>query len=161
MLVVNPSGARMRGFSIIEFMIALTLSLIVLAALTAAFVSNSRSRTEIERANEQVESGRYALQILTDDLEVAGFYSHLNLSNIADTALPDGLPPPATAGNPWTGKPNPCSTAISGWNTGTTGLDWAIKLFIQGYDSPSALDTDIDDCVSDFKANTEIGRAHV
>ena len=135
MLLTRRAARREGGFSIIEFMIALTLSLIVLAALTGAFVANSRSRTEIERANEQVENGRFALQLLTDDLELAGFYSHLNLTNIADSPLPDGLPPPGSTGNPITGKPDPCVTAISGYSTSSVGIDWAIKMHIQGVDN--------------------------
>src|SRR5689334_19544141 len=95
---------RSRGFTIIEFMIAMTLSLLVLAALTAAFVSSSRSRTEIEKANEQIENGRFALQILTDDLEMAGFLSSFDL-DLAMAADPPMTPPAA--------KPDSCATALA------------------------------------------------
>lgn len=135
---------RSRGFTIIEFMIAITLSLLVLAALTAAFVASSRSRTEIERANEQMENGRFALQILIDDLETAGFYSTLDidLALTADTPLP--LP---------VAKPRPCSVALA-------ELRAAMPLHVQGYDSLAALDSDFDDCpadlLADYKPGTDI-----
>lgn len=125
------------GFTIIEFMIALTLSLLVLAALTGAFVANSRSRAEIERANQQMENGRFALQLLTDDLQLAGYLSHFNPFNASAT-----LTLPAA-------KPNPCATAVA-------SIDAALLLHVQGYDSLAALDSDLDDCLSDFKAGTDI-----
>jgi type IV pilus assembly protein PilW len=131
---------RARGFTIIEFMIAITLSLLVLAALTAAFVASSHSRTEIERANEQIENGRFALQILIDDLETAGFFSHLDI----DLALTADTPMPVPAA-----KPNPCSAALA-------DLRAALPMHIQGYDSLAALDGDLDDCLADFKPGTDI-----
>ena len=127
---------KMRGFTIIEFMIAITLSLMVLAALTGAFVANSRSRTEIERANEQMENGRFALQLLTDDLQLAGYLSHFNAVNATSLTLPAA-------------KPNPCATSVS-------AIDTALLMHIQGYDDPLTLDSDLDDCLSDLKAGTDV-----
>jgi type IV pilus assembly protein PilW len=126
-------------------MIAITLSLLVLAALTAAFVASSRSRVEIEKANEQIENGRFALQILSDDLEMAGYLSHfdIDLAMTADTELP----PPAA-------KPNPCTDASSAGNLAL--LRAALPMHIQGYDSPAALDSDLDDCLADHKPLTDI-----
>lgn len=128
---------RSRGFTIIEFMIAITLSLLVLAALTGAFVASSRSRAEIERANQQMENGRFALQILTDDLQLAGYLSHFNPFNASAT-----LTLPAA-------KPNPCATTVA-------AIDAALLLHVQGYDSLAALDSNLDDCLADFKPGTDI-----
>jgi len=135
---------RARGFTIIEFMIAMTLSLLVLAALTAAFVASSRSRAEIEKANEQIENGRYALQLLTDDLEVAGFFSKLDidLALTADTRLP--IP---------TDKPDPCMGAAD--PASLDALEAAMPMHIQGYDSPAAVPAELD-CLADVKLNTDI-----
>jgi type IV pilus assembly protein PilW len=129
-----------RGFTIIEFMIAMTLSLLVLAALTATFVANSRSRTEIEKANEQMENGRFALQILTDDLEMAGFLGHLDI----DLAVAADTPMPIPGS-----KPNPCATTLA-------NLRAALPMHLQGYNDLAALDSDLDDCLSDFKDGTDI-----
>ncbi|MGQ0586561.1 MAG: PilW family protein [Gammaproteobacteria bacterium] len=128
------------GFTIIEFMIAMTLSLLVLAALTAAFVASSRSRAEIEKANEQIENGRFALQILTDDLEMAGFLSHLDL----DLAM--------TADNPLTvpgAKPAPCVATLA-------ALRANLPMHMQGYNSLSALTGELSACLTDFKEGTDI-----
>jgi type IV pilus assembly protein PilW len=130
-----------RGFTIIEFMIAMTLSLLVLAALTTAFVASSRSRAEIEKANEQIENGRFALQILTDDLEMAGFLSSFDL----DIAMSADVSPIVNPG----AKPNPCAVSLA-------DLRAALPMHVQGYDSLAALDSDLDDCLADLKPDTDI-----
>ncbi|MGH8442173.1 MAG: PilW family protein [Nevskiaceae bacterium] len=132
---------RERGFTIIEFMIAMTLSLLVLAALTAAFVASSRSRAEIEKANEQIENGRFALQILTDDLEMAGFMSHFDI-DLAMSADTNKIVAPGS-------KPNPCAASLA-------NLRAALPMHIQGYDNLAALGSELDDCLADFKAGTDI-----
>lgn len=108
--LMRPAAA---GFSLIEFMIAITVSMIVLAALSATFVANSRARTEMERSNQQIENGRYALQVLGDDFQLAGYLSQFNLNNAA-------IPTPGS-------KPDPCTTTLA-------NLVTALPMHIQGYD---------------------------
>src|SRR5258708_28641814 len=75
------------GYTIIELMIAITISLIILASLVAIFANNSRTRGEIERANQQTENGRYALQLITDDLHNAGYLPEFNPAPLATPAV--------------------------------------------------------------------------
>jgi type IV pilus assembly protein PilW len=134
---MSHRASRQAGFSIIEFMIAITLSLLVLAALSGAFVASSRSRAEVERANEQMENGRFALQILTDDVELAGFLSHLNVPN----AFPShGLP---------AALPDPCDVDLADLND-------AILMHVQGYDSLPTGDPALPTCITDYKDKTDI-----
>jgi type IV pilus assembly protein PilW len=63
------------GFSLIELMIAVTLGLIILAALTTFFVQTSENRREMDRNTRQIENGRYAIDTLREDLALAGFYA--------------------------------------------------------------------------------------
>lgn len=89
---MNQQPRRMqpqRGVSLVEVMISMTLGLLVLAAMTTVFVNNSQSRREMNKAAEQLENGRYALQILKDELSMAGFYDTLvNLPSGATSAAP-------------------------------------------------------------------------
>ena len=128
--------ARAGGYTIIEVMIAITLSLIILAALVSAFAGNSRQRHAIERANQQTEDGSYALQLLTDDLRNAGYLGTLN-------------PGPFSAPNPQltvpAALPDPCATTL-------TALSGALLLPVQGYDNGANAPT----CVTDLRANTDI-----
>lgn len=68
------------GFSLVELMVASTIGLLISAALTGIFVANSRSRTEIDQSHRQIENGRYALELLTEELRLAGFYANMPMN---------------------------------------------------------------------------------
>ena len=69
------SHARLQaGMSLIELMIAVAIGLALLAGLSSLYVSTSKARTEFNKTSEQVENGRFALQSITRDIEMAGFY---------------------------------------------------------------------------------------
>jgi len=132
LLVCRTSGraqAQQFGYTIIELMIAITISLIILASLVAIFANNSRTRGEIERANQQTENGRYAVQLITDDLHNAGYLAEFN---------PALLPTPAT-------KPDPCDTSVAGLNS-------ALPIAVQGYDNGAGAPA----CLTDVRAGTDI-----
>ncbi|WP_354551985.1 PilW family protein [Rhodanobacter soli] len=94
---VQPmSHARHQaGMSLIELMIAVAIGLALLAGLSSLYVSTSKARAEFNKTSEQVENGRYALQSIMRDIEMAGFYGRSSLPvTTASYALPD---PCATA----------------------------------------------------------------
>lgn len=71
------SGAGMRrriaGLSIIEMMVALTIGMILLLALTRLFAT-SRSTYTLEEGLARVqESGRFAMEFLAQDIRMAGY----------------------------------------------------------------------------------------
>jgi type IV pilus assembly protein PilW len=130
------------GYTIIELMIAITISLIILASLVAIFANNSRTRVEIERANQQTENGRYALQIIVDDLHNAGYLAEFNPACVNGTCP---LPTPAT-------KPDPCDTSVA-------GLQGALPLAVQGYDNGAPPPSPTWSCTSvsaDLRPGTDI-----
>ena len=63
-----------RGFSLIELMTAVTIGMLVLAGLASVFSNSSASYRELKKTSEQIENGRYAIDLLTQDLRHAGFY---------------------------------------------------------------------------------------
>jgi type IV pilus assembly protein PilW len=67
-----PPRAR-GGFSLVELMVALTIGLFLVIGLISLLVSTSQSRTELDKTSRQIENGRYALQLLTTDVQHAGF----------------------------------------------------------------------------------------
>ena len=82
---------RQSGFSLIELMIASVIGLILLGGLSLIFVSSSETNRELQKTAQQIENGRYAIDTLTQNLRLAGFYGHLyDLSTI--TPVP-GTPP--------------------------------------------------------------------
>jgi type IV pilus assembly protein PilW len=76
------------GLSMIELMIAMTLGLIIAAGLAILFANASNSQHELRRTAQQIESGRYAMDTLIQDLQLAGFLGEYR-ANISATAVPD------------------------------------------------------------------------
>lgn len=118
-----------RGFSLVELMVSVALGLIILTALFIIFVGNLRTRTEIEKSNQQIENGRYAMQLLTDDLRLAGYFAEFDPAlMVSPAALPDV-----------------CATAID-------DLKKNFMLHVQGYNDAAVTPS----CVKDLKAGTDI-----
>jgi type IV pilus assembly protein PilW len=113
MLNTRPARRRDGGFSLVELMVAVTLGLFVLVGLSTVFLNSARARDETERSNRQIESGRYAMQALSEDLRLAGYLAELDVNGAQ-------LPPPAAI-------PNPCSLVLSDINA-------AMTMHIQGWD---------------------------
>lgn len=114
------------GFSLIELMISIAIGLLILAGMIAVFANTNASRNEIDRTNRQIENGRYALELLRDDLQLAGFYGEINWGNFT---APSNVPPAPLP----TAMPDPCATVLTErTNGGTPGV---LRLHVQGVDN--------------------------
>lgn len=79
-----------QGFSLIELMIAITLGLLIMAGMLVVFANTSATRNEIDRTNRQIENGRYAMELLRDDVQLAGFFGEIDIASLTYAgALPD------------------------------------------------------------------------
>src|SRR5688500_15810047 len=103
---------RQAGLSLIELMVSITLGLMILSGVLVVFVNTSAARNEVERTSRQIENGRYASELLSEDLRLAGFYGELNPASIA---APGALPAA------------PCSITPADWSS------W-IQLHLHGSD---------------------------
>lgn len=74
MSVRSTQGGRQRGFSLIEFMVAMTLGLILIAGAVTVYLATKRSYTEVEQVASLAENSRFGLQVLSDSLRHAGFF---------------------------------------------------------------------------------------
>ncbi len=135
-------GARPGGFTLIEMMVGMALGVIVLFALVTLFVNNSRMRRETDQASQQIENGRYALDLLRDDLHLAGYYGD-SVPQLGYTVATATIP-------------SICATTIAGLQfvAPPAALQWPVPLFgIAGGDAVPA-------CVSSAtggqKAGTDI-----
>lgn len=124
------------GFSLVELMVSIAIGLLLLAALTTLFVGQSKSRDELDKANRMIDNGRYALDVLSDSLSIAGFYGELD---------PVAITVPTTL-------PNPCSNAA-------TAISAALPFHVQGYDAANTTSTisSIPTCIpTTIKAGSDI-----
>ncbi|WP_213459819.1 PilW family protein [Thiocapsa sp.] len=78
----------MRGFTLLELMIAMTIGVFLLGTLAVVLVNNSRTRYELEQSIGQIQNARYALQVLSDDVANAGFYGEAQVTGIANLSDP-------------------------------------------------------------------------
>ncbi len=62
-----------RGVSIIELMIASTISILVISSVIFAFTSTHRSYKLQSQQRQIQENGQYALEILRHDIRMAGY----------------------------------------------------------------------------------------
>ena len=83
-----------RGFSLVELMVAMGLGLMLMAGLVTVFANSSQSQRELQRTAQQIENGRYAMDVLTQDLHHAGYYGRYSAYTV-----PASLPDPCITGD--------------------------------------------------------------
>src|SRR5688572_27243611 len=90
----NVAARRASGFTLVELMIAMTISLLLLAGLVGLFVNMSRSGNEMAKTNSLIENGRYALQLIQEDLVHAGYWGGFipEFDNFASEYPPGDVP---------------------------------------------------------------------
>jgi len=131
----HPRSARREaGLSLIELMISIVLGLMILTAVITVFVNASAARNEVERTSRQIENGRFAVELLSNDLRLAGFYGELDVTTIpAMGALADA-------------EHDPCSTTAAHWSK-------AMNFHVLGYDNGAGAPP----CVpASLKAGTDV-----
>ena len=117
------SSRRQTGLTLVELMVAITIGLILVAGIATLIAQQSSTRAELDKSNRQIENGRYALSLLKDDIEHAGFYGQYGGALTPLTALPD-----------------PCATT-------PVAIDAALAMPLQGYDAPATVPTPLSACL--------------
>lgn len=107
--VLPEVGLRYQtGFSLIELIIAMALSLLLVLALSGVFLSSSRSMDEMAKNGGLVDNSRFAVQLLESDVQVAGFWNGYipQFDDLNSSGIPGDVP---------TAVPNPC-LAYASWD---------------------------------------------
>lgn len=69
----HPSSRHQRGLSLVELMVAIAISLILLAGVLQIFLSSKTSYRLLEATSRVQENGRFAIDFLNKDIRMAGF----------------------------------------------------------------------------------------
>ena len=85
--VMTTSLNRQDGFTVVELMIAMLLSMALASAIISVFVNNSYSFKQDERIGRMQDDARHALREIAFDLSMAGNYADLH---VPSTVLYDG-----------------------------------------------------------------------
>ena len=95
-----------RGVSLVELMVAIAIGLVLVAGMVTLFANASSSTNEIDKSIRQIENGRYAAELLSENISVAGYYGELTTESLSLVS------------------PTACATApnLLGWDNGLTAV---------------------------------------
>lgn len=121
------------GFSLVELLVAITIGLALLGGLALMFGNSSQSGNELEKSVRQMENGRYATDLLSEEISLAGYYGELPIDTLAATTV------------------NACVTTPSllGWD----GAGGTVPVRLTGVSSADASSLS---CLPNRKANTPV-----
>ncbi len=83
---------RQSGFSIVELMVASVIGLIILSGAVAVFSSNNASGAMSSSMSRVQESGRVAMDIIANDLRMAGYQGCADTDTINANVIANGAP---------------------------------------------------------------------
>lgn len=106
-------GRGQAGMSLVEILVALVLSTLVIGAVALVFGATSRNRGDLERSARLIENAQYALDYVSDELRLAGYYAELSLVGVTWQA------------------PNPCGTTLP--SLGWSSAPFQVPLPLVGY----------------------------
>lgn len=125
-----------KGFTLIELMVALLLSLFLVGGVVAVLVTNTQSSRVQQSISRMLENGRYASQFMADELRMAGVAYCAEFATVPPTV--HGMTPVRpiflnanTAAVPKWLLPNPTSGPV-------TRFPIDPGVFIQGYECDTA-----------------------
>jgi len=124
-----------HGLSLIELMVAMALSLILMAGVFQIFVGNKKSFELTRDLSDMQENGRMALTFLSESVRMADHWAGLEGGDVSSSA------------------------ALTGGLTGDCDLVWMFDtaVALQGFEGGTTADTDIDDCLgNNYLPNTDV-----
>jgi type IV pilus assembly protein PilW len=83
-IICNPAQ---QGLTLVEIMVALTLSLIIIGGVSQVYLSNKTSQRLLESLSVMQENGRYAVKIISDDIKEGDFWACASNSSKVTNSL--------------------------------------------------------------------------
>lgn len=71
--MTKPLICKQDGLSLLELLIAMAISLVVLAAISSTFIAQNKLYTIEEQVNEMTQTARAAVDMISRDIEMAGY----------------------------------------------------------------------------------------
>ncbi len=98
---------RMRGLSLVELMVAITIGAILLGGAVTLFINNRDTYKTTNELSRLQETARYALDMMVKDIRMAGYFG---CADRLDTVVVNV--PVATDGELWDFNLNPAATIV-------------------------------------------------
>lgn len=83
---------KSRGFSLVELLIAMAIAATLATAMAAIFANSVKTREQVDKDGQRIEVGRYALDVLSADIRMAGYYGNYLPRSSAGLAWPTTVP---------------------------------------------------------------------
>lgn len=80
---------REKGFSLVELMVSMLLGLILMAGVLEVMVDSMRTGSQIRLSGDVADNGRYLVNLIREEVSVAGFYGELDDYDTGATAQPN------------------------------------------------------------------------
>lgn len=139
-MTTTRTPRRQSGLTLIEFMVSITIGMLMVAAMATLIADQSSNRSETDKSGRLIENGRYAIRTIADDLQMGGYWGELNAIAVP-TVVPD-----------------PCVATVAAITDG-------MRLHVQGFAPPGSGATGYNpssntaaapSCVTNYKAGTDV-----
>lgn len=117
---------RAKGHTILELLIALTIGLVLISAVSGTFVWTSRNFKQDDSTARLQENARYALDAFTQDLQMSGFLHDVIQASGIDTSLVTGRlnADCGASGTEWATVPNNLVQSLNQTNATNIGNNY-------------------------------------
>lgn len=139
---------KLKGFSLVEMMVALTIGLIILAAISYIFVASRLTYSTQDNLSRLQENARFAVHYLTRDIRLAGFSG----CNEDHTSIKSQLDNTASA-FAFAFRP---TTAVEGINNITATSTWSPSAIAHGLNTATVSVVTGTDAIT-FRSASHIG----
>ncbi|MDO9143886.1 PilW family protein [Rhodoferax sp.] len=133
------------GFTLVELMVSMAIGLLIVLALITLLINVNRNNSEMAKTNSQIENGRFAIQLIQNDLVHAGFWGGFvpQFDDLTFETVPNDAPS-ATV-------PDPCLAYSAPWTAAYKKDIIGISLQAYGTTPPSGAG-----CVTNFATNKKV-----
>lgn len=125
------------GFSVVELMVAMTLGLVLMGGVTMLAVNANRTYKDTSGAGQQIENGRFTMNLIKEDLYHAGFFGQISPIISLSGALPDA-----------------CDTSDT--TVLLTNLVKGLAVPIGGFNDQLDVPPDYEDCIDEIVPGSDI-----
>ncbi len=90
-ITLQRQRSRQTGFTLVELMVAMVISLILMGGVLQIFASTKTSYRVHDSVSQMQETGRFAIEMLTRDIRMADFWGCANgIGKVTNGLDPDG-----------------------------------------------------------------------
>nr|WP_294975582.1 PilW family protein [uncultured Pseudomonas sp.] len=138
-----------QGFTLVEMMVAVTIGLLIMVGVLTLYLNLRRTNDDMANTNSLIENGRFAVELLQEDLAHAGFWNGY-VPQFDDLTLNDA---PPLSGEPG-GVPNAVPPVCGDFSTWTMEEKTSLPgIAVQTY---SAVPPGCSGIVTDLAANSDV-----